>query len=63
MPCVTLFQETQGIILLGRAGAKLDIVIAALHNGGCGNQSQLGISLQIGDIDDTAVAHGGLDLV
>ena len=36
---------------------------AAFHDGNGGHQSQLSFTLQIGDIDDTDVAHGGLDLV
>ena len=36
---------------------------AALHDGGGGNHSQLGLLLQLGDGECAAVAHGALDLV
>ena len=36
---------------------------AALHDGGGGNDGQLGFLLQLGDGEGTAVAHGALDLV
>ena len=36
---------------------------ATFHNGNGGDQSQLGITLQVGDVNNTDIAHGGLDLV
>ena len=45
------------------ARAQGDIVVAALDNGGGGNQSQLSIALQVGNVDDAHIAHGRLDLV
>ena len=38
-------------------------MVATLHNGGGGDQSQLGVPLEVGDRDDAAVAHGALDLI
>ena len=36
---------------------------AAFNDGDGGHQRQLSITLQVGNVDDTDVAHGGLDLV
>ena len=36
---------------------------AAFNDGDRGHQSQLSITLQVGNVNDTDVAHGGLDLV
>ena len=38
-------------------------MIAALNDAGRGYDSQLGILLKVGDGENTAVAHGGFDLV
>ena len=35
---------------------------AAFNQGGCGNQSQLSLSLQLRNIQSAAVAHGGAHL-
>ena len=50
-------------LFAGSGGAQGDVVGAAFDDGGGGDQSQLGIPLQVGDVDDTHVAHGALDLV
>ena len=50
-------------LLTGGAAAQLDVVVAALDDGGSGDQGQLGVLLEIGDVNFAAVAHGGLDLV
>ena len=38
-------------------------MVAAFHDGNGGYQSQLCFSLQVGQGQHTAVAHGGLDLI
>ena len=38
-------------------------MVAALHNGGGGDQGQFGVPLEIRNGGDAAVAHGALDLV
>ena len=43
--------------------AQRYIMGAAFYNGNGRNQSQFGIPVQIGNGGDTAVAHGGLDLI
>ena len=51
-------------ILLHRGSVSQgDVVVAALHDGDGGYQGQLGFPLQVGDVGNANVAHGGLDLV
>ena len=50
-------------LLIAGLGAESDVVCAAFHDGDGGHQGQLGFPLEVGDGGDTAVAHGGLDLV
>ena len=53
------------ILMLCSAGGvmKDNIMVAALNDGGCGNESDLCIPLKLGDGKHTAVTHGGLNLV
>ena len=51
-----------GLFAVGGA-SQGNVMVAALHNGDGGNQRQLGIPLQIGDVGHAHVAHGALDLV
>ena len=50
-------------LLCAAAGTERYIMVAALNDGGGGNQSDFGLPLKIGERDDADVAHGGLDLV
>ena len=38
-------------------------MVSALYDGDGGDQGQLGIPLEVGDVGDTHVAHGGPDLI
>ena len=51
-----------GLFAVGGA-SQGNVMIAALHNGDGGNQRQLGIPLQIGDVGHAHVAHGGADFI
>ena len=56
-------QKNLAIDDVGGSILEHDIVAAALHNGGGRNNRQLGLLLQLGNGQCTAVAHGALDLV
>ena len=56
-------KQMDSTLLMRGGGTQGDVMSAALNNRNGGNQSQLGITLQVGDVDNTDVAHGGLDLV
>src|SRR5699024_8460439 len=50
-------------LLGGGVGPEGHVVVVAFYDGDGGYQGQLGLGLEILEVGDTAVAHGGLDLV
>ena len=61
---ILLYLITGGLFLFHRiCGAQGHVMGAAFDDGHGGNQRQLGIALQVGDIGHAHVAHGGLDLI
>ena len=63
-PCCGCFDISDSAVddVRGRI-LQHDVMAAALHDGGGGNDGQLGLLLQFGDGECAAVAHGALDLV